>query len=364
MPILYQNIVNDATFATGVVRRVAGMAFIATGTGAANKIRVFTNAAGHQFKVGIYDNASPIANAALIGSESNIETSVANGFVDLTLPTPANLVSGQTYRFAICANTHLNIFGANNAISQTRQNGSTLAAITDPLPNPWAAATATSSGMRMPYVIIESTEVSISSIDQNITGRTSTANFNAPFAPTSFNITGDGVTKNAAATIIDADSASFVMPQWEDGETAVRLGAVTINATDGTVTTTDFNATLTMEAQHPDAGSPTAFSSVILGTLDPDATVTIPVLQAGDQVAYDPLRMNVRTDGIVEPLLDTETTSSSVLYVRNSVSKLITEVFINTGSPTPPEPEPEGGLSMRGITAITLSMKTPSMVAP
>ena len=346
MPILYQNIVNDATFTTGAVRRVAGMAFVATASGAANKITVFTNAAGHQFKVVIYDNGSPIANAVVLGSESALATSVAGGAVVLTLPVAANLVAGQTYRLGIVASSSASFFGANNAISQPRQNGSTLAAVTDPFPSPWAAATATTASIRMPYVIIESTDVGITGVDQAITGRTTVANFNGPYAATSFSITGDGVTKNVVATVVDSDSASFVMPQWVDSETAVALGTVGISATDGVSPSNSFNATLTLEAQHPDGISPVAFTSRILGTLDPDAATAIPAMVAGAQVAYDPARMLVRADGIVELLFSAESDSASVLFVRDPSTKIVTAVYITTGA----VPDPSHNIRFTGYT--------------
>lgn len=173
----------------------------------------------------------------------------------------------------------------------------------------------------------EIVEISISEIDQAITGEQSTANFNAAFSATSFSITGDGITKNSAASIVDADTASFLMPQWVDLETCVAIGAVTITATDGTETTAGFPDALTMEYQNPDAFAPTPFNSIILTSVGAGALGVSPIFQIGTQVVFDSTRCDVGLDGRVT--FDSYS-GQTALWYRNPDDKIARLVIIDT----------------------------------
>ena len=198
----------------------------------------------------------------------------------------------------------------------------------------------------------------ITDIDQSITGQTSTANFNTPFAATSFAITGDTITKTASATTVDADTASFLMPQWVDLETCVALGDVVITATDGTDTTADFSDELSMQYQHPDAGSPVDFDYVELTSVGAAALSVIPLLQIGAQVAFDSTRCDVGLDGRVT---FESYSGQSALWYRNPDDKIARLVIIDT-SGEPPEPGGGGSLTSIGLTSIGLTSTGPTSV--
>lgn len=169
-----------------------------------------------------------------------------------------------------------------------------------------------------------SSEILISSIDQLITGKQSAATFSVDFSPSSFSVAGSDLTKLALATSTTSSSASFTPAQWQDGTTGIKIGAVSVDATDGESTTEAWTGVLSMEYHHPDTEVP--FAAIELTTVDSGALVVDPPLQVGTQILYDESRFTVSAGGIV----GSDYSGESALWYRNPDDKITRLVIITT----------------------------------
>lgn len=122
---------------------------------------------------------------------------------------------------------------------------------------------------------------SISTIDNLIEGATSRVTFSSNFTPTGLTIN-DGVRTVTVTsfTAVGGNPAAwdFTCPALVAGSLGIKLGAVTVTATDGIITTNTFN----------DIYEKSGYTSIIAVSISPDAIGVgwSPAAQAGDQIAY------------------------------------------------------------------------------
>lgn len=188
---------------------------------------------------------------------------------------------------------------------------------------------------------------SISDIDQIKTGQISRVDFDTAFAATSLSITDGTITKTFSATTVDADSVDGTVTPWVDEQTAVKIGAVTITATDGVDTTEPFAGDLEFWGDHPDDATVVQFTAITLtsvsiysigyGAFDPP-------LKIGTQCVYDAARFDFYDDGEVSGDYVGET-NFWFLDPDDDTARVFT---LNTS----PATTPSGGLTSVAITAV------------
>ncbi|WP_127585710.1 hypothetical protein [Paenibacillus koleovorans] len=296
MIVLFQNTINDTTVGTGAQRRVAGWQFTASQTGHATTITLNFTAAGHQVKLGLYDRPTT-APGNLLGGESNLVTTVVGTNV-FTLSAPAPLIAGNTYFLSPCASTSTTIFGADSSITVRRYNGQVLTAITDPLPNPYGTSTST-AGSRLPYLLIEATDVSIASVTPLVSGQLFTITFNDPtYIATSMGFS-DGLVTNTVSLTNTGTPGEYTgtAPAWVDEQTGLAYGPVNLQATDGTklttVTASIYLAELGISIRILTSAAPNNYGAIANSPFSP-------ALKANTQCRYTPAQVTVYADGTLD----------------------------------------------------------------
>ncbi|QNK59313.1 hypothetical protein [Paenibacillus sp. PAMC21692] len=151
------------------------------------------------------------------------------------------------------------------------------------------------------FTFEESSSPSIDSVDQCKTGQTSQIVFTAEFAAIEASISDSVVIKTYPATTVDTVSVEAIIPEWIDGETAIKMGAVTLKASDGVSETAGYATILEYWDSHPDNPNIIQFSTVELTSVSADSIGVVfgfnPPLKMGTQVVFDAARFTVGSDG-------------------------------------------------------------------
>lgn len=211
------------------------------------------------------------------------------------------------------------------------------------------------------FIIIEYTVSSaptITSLNQLRTGQASRLGFSAPYAATSASITADTITKTAAASAVDDDEVDFTVPAWVDGETCVKIGPVSVKASNGTTETAGYSATLEFWGSHPDNATPVLFTAGSISGIPPAESMDVvfglsPMFQDGTQIIYDASRFEV-SNGVIGS--NTYQGVSNFGY-RNPDDKIARLFTVDTTDGPEPEPESNRGLTATGLTMTGFTMK-------
>lgn len=131
---------------------------------------------------------------------------------------------------------------------------------------------------------------SISSINQLVEGATSTLTFTSPFTPTSASIT-DSV-RTITVTSFSGSSTIWTAtcPALTDSTLGIKLGSVSVTATNGSITTASYASSYTK----------TGYSTVVLTDVSPDSIGQgfTPAEAIGDQYAFDPTKGSISALGV------------------------------------------------------------------
>ena len=358
MPILYSQTTQNTSLAQNQ-RQLRAWPFVATGTGLANTAKLWVNTSGKTFRVELWSdnggNASTMRPVNLLASQQ--ATASATGQLTVTFSSPASLVSGTRYWMSLVTQETGNWAGANSAVSPLRVTGNTLTNFSDSSPNPWVTTTAGATAGD-PYLIIESTEVSIASIDNLVSGETATVTMtDAGFAATQINLTSGGVTKTAALTATGTPAQfSFTVPQPADLETMLLVGTVAATVTNGTVTTAATNTSYAIKSGHPDDATrvnftTTTYTSIATGNIG-DLFGFDPPLKIGGQCSYDPTRGIAYADGTQDFY---DYTGETRYIYRDPDTGVCNFWDVETINGTPVTPSDDNGLTSIGLTSTGLT---------
>jgi hypothetical protein len=278
-----------------------GFRAVAFSTGVANKIVVRGHSVGVA-RVAIYTN-SGVQNRPLqlLAYTDEFGTDVGSEH-SLELSSPIPITIGVSYHIVIMQVGGVARIRAGAISSTQRNQGAAYSAIGDDFSDTFVYVTQSAVTVG-PYAMLISDSVGIASIDKLNTAQTSTAVFNADFAATNFSITDGETEKSAVATTVSSASASFIVPSWVDGETAVKVGPISVTATDGSDTTTEFNGELEFWSAQPDNATFVKFTAVTLTSVDPNnigaAFDFDPPLKIGTQCVFDASRFLISDHGVL-----------------------------------------------------------------
>lgn len=368
MTILYQQSVSTGALAQSP-RQLRAWKVIPTASGPANLITIPSTSAGKNARLEVYsDNGGSDGGTERplnLLAVSNVAVTVV-GPTAFTFPAPANMISGTEYWINYITEQSGNWAGMNAAVSAFRVTGLTLTAFSDPSPNPWTGTSAAASVAGLPAMTIESTQVSITSVDALFSGETFGLTVSSTsYAAQSVSFTGGGVTKVAALSG-SAGVFAGIAPPLVDGQTMLLDGTISAVATNGSEPTTSTNTTYTPRGVHPDGvGGEFNFSAVTLtSTSDPGffgaAFGLSPMPEIGDRVYYDSTITNGEARFVVDSngVIASNYTGISQFYVRKASDMICRSLVIETVEGVPVEVKygltviglSSRGLSVRGLT--------------
>jgi hypothetical protein len=266
-------------------------------SGVATKVAIKGHSGG-QVRYAVYSNNPLDNNRPLIPlGWTEIINTVAGEIQEVELNVPVAIFSGDIYHHDFIQVGSTARLRAGTITSTQRSGGAAVSAITDPFADPFSFTTGTSVTVA-PYVMLIADGAGISGIDKLNTGQTSRITFNAEFPATQLTISDGEVTKNISASTVTASSVDVLIPAWVDETEALKIGLVTITATDGTDTTTVFNADLQFWGSHPDNADVVQFTPITITSLG-TGHIGAGFLQVGMQALYDATRFALGADGIL-----------------------------------------------------------------
>lgn len=199
-------------------------------------------------------------------------------------------------------------------------------------------------------IVANLASAAISGIDQLIAGQTTAIDFTDDFTGTSVTIS-DGIYSfviSSGITQVTPTRISFVCPSPQDETVGARAGSVSVTVSDGSNATPDFTAIYSV-ANH---------TAVELLSVDVEnyAAGRTPALEVGSQVLYPDVRCTVSDSGVFE----TEETGTTILvYDRSPSDGKWRFVYLETGSPTPPEPGNTTSLKRSLKSSLKQVLKSP-----
>lgn len=326
-----------------------GFRAIATETGVANKIIVRGHSVGVA-RVAIYTN-SGIQNRPLqlLAYTAEFTTGVGSEHI-LELSSPIQITIGVSYHIVITQVGGVARIRAGAISSTQRNQGTAYSAIGDDFAEPFVYVTQSAVTVG-PYAMLISDSVGIAGIDKLNTAQASTAVFNADFAATNFSITDGETAKSVVATTVSSASASFIVPSWVDGETAVKVGPVAVTATDGSDTTTAFNGELEFWSSQPDNVTVVKFTAVTLTSVDPNnigaAFDFDPPLKIGTQCVFDSSRFLISDSGVLTTVGLEDYEGQSIFWFLDPDDHIAQDFTLDTSdSAAPPVMPPDRSVTV------------------
>ena len=349
MTILYSRTIQNTTLAQNALQLRAWQ-FIPTASGAANKITLWSTSAGKNFKLGIYTKAVSDRPAVLLATSINC-VSVAGGQVVATFPAPPTLTSGTPYWVSFVTDVAGFWTGADSSVFPTRATGSTLSLFSDILPDPWVHTTAAATA-GIPYLIVESTVASISSVDDLQSGNDFTVIISdSAYAATVAEIT-DGVVTKTVAVSGALGEFTGTAPQLVDGETSLNVGTVSIRLYDGSDYTASANTDYSVWYFHPDEPTLVPFTTIPLASVGEYSLSTVMALSPpwaiNTSVSFDATKSEINDAG------EYEGNEYGQYYVLDrdpdtKITRLITVDCLDAGATST-------GLTVRGLTDVGASV--------
>jgi len=346
---------NGSTLVGGNPLQPRAWKFAVTATGIADRL-VFKAAGTGTYKFSVYALATiggvPTTQLA---TTVDVTTTIGNVYF-VNLSSAVSLTSGGFIAVAVKVSSGVFNFFKGNAGSANIALSGTDAAFSDPMDSPWSNTGGSTSSV--PYLYLESSTVSIATLDKLESGSTSTITLNdAGFAATNVKITSDTITKTIS-TAGAAPTFTFTTPSWVDGATALKYGACSVVANDGTSDTTSFTSTpLTL-------ASPLAvvtLTSVSANSLDKIGSFS-PAWAINTQVVYDSSKITVYANGECDTLIfdgvywvDSGFEGVTQVWGRDPTDKIarMSNVTISAGAPV----VTGGGLTTRGLTVSGLTVR-------
>lgn len=277
--------------------------------GPLNEITIRTVLAGRNFKAALFSHnglsTGGTERPLNLLSESAVYTSVLNGNITVSFPSAPAGTAGQRFCVIFLSETSGSWLDGGN-VSEFRMRGNTLSLAGDfantHFPSSWSGATAGTTTGR-PYLIVSSTQVSIVSISQFISGLPFTFTVSdAGYAANSIALSDGSVTKNiAVAPTGNPGQFTGVAPSPIDGQTMLKLGTITAVATNGVAPTVAANTSYGYRAAQPDNPALVDFVAVEFTSIDPGSFGAgfSPPLKVGTQFIYDSARWDVSVSALM-----------------------------------------------------------------
>lgn len=328
------NVDNGSTTISGNANQPRAWRFQVANSGNAGKL-VFKAGATTTYKFAIYYMASA-GSVPTTRLDSTVDVVATSGTVyEVPLPAQTPLTAGSYIAVAAKFAAGGTFFKGNTGTNTIYTSG-TDASFAVAMDDPWSNTGGSTSSV--PYLYIESTEVSITGIDKIESGSTSTITISdSSFAATNVKITNDSLTKTVS-TSGTATTFTFPAPSWVDGETALLYGACSVIANDGTNNTTAFTGTPLTPA------SPLAvvtLTSVSANSLDKIGSFS-PAWAVNTQVVYDSSKITVYANGECDTLIfdgvywvDSGFEGVTQVWGRDPTDKIarMSSVTISAGAP-------------------------------
>jgi len=304
------------------------------------------------YKFGVYALSSISGTPTTLLATTGDIVATAGNVYSIALSTPIVMSVGQFYALAAKPLGSGSIRGAASPTANQRNSG-TDATYADPFDSTWSNTGGTTSST--PAIWLESTVTNITAIDALESGSTSTITLNnAGFAASNVKITSDTITKTVVTSGI-SPTFSFTPPSWVDGETALKYGACSVVANDGSADTTAFTSVpLTL----PTPYAAVVLTSVSANSIDKIASLS-PAYKIGTQVVYNANHGTVYADGTWDSLIwngsswvDSGYTGETYLAHRDPDNKIsyVGVISLDGGAVVS-----GGGLTSAGLTSAGLT---------
>lgn len=344
---------NGSTAGLNLLQR-RGWNFTIATTGVADTLYFKANATT-TYKFGIYAISTiSAAPTALLATTIDVVATAGNTY-SVPLSASLSLTAGQFLNISakvLSGGAHLQ---ATSAVTVNCRAASAYdASFATPMADPFGAQSGTTTNS--PAIWLESTIVSLTSLDQLETGSVSTATLNdVGFVATTAKITADTITKTVS-TSGTAPTFTFTPPSWVDGATALKYGSSSLVLNNGSTDTSAYTS------EPVTIAAPYAFvdlTSVSANSVDKIAGIT-PVYKIGSQIVYDATKVTVYTDGTLDTLIfngtdwvDSGYTGDTNVWNRDPDDKIArySVVTLDDGGVVPST----GGLTSSGLTSIGLT---------
>jgi len=345
-------VTNGGTAGLNLLQR-RGWNFTISTTGVADTLYFKANATT-TYKFGVYAISTiSAAPTTLLASTIDV-VAIAGNTYSVPLSTSISLTSGQFLNISakvLAGGAH---FQANSAVTANcRFATSNDASFSTPMADPFG--TQSGSTTNTPAIWLESTIVSITALDKLETGSVSTITLNdAGFAATNVKITSDTITKTAS-TAGTAPTFTFTPPVWIDSETALKYGAASVVANNGSTDTSAYTAmALTLQSPY----SCVDLTSVSANSIDKIAGFS-PAYKIGSQIVYDATKGTVYADGAWDDLIFNGTdwvssgfTGTTQIWDRDPDDKIARSGYITVSGGAVVI---GGGLTSSGLTSSGLT---------
>lgn len=332
-----------------------------TDSGPLNQVTIRSGLAGRNFKCAWYSHNGGSAGGTErplnLLSTSATYTSTASGDIVVTMPTPPGYVAGDKVFFVVVTATSGNWMVAGpDAVFRVR--GNNLASFSDPFPSTWTTSVAGSVSAARPYLIVESTQVSISTITPVVSGQAFTLTLSdTSYAATSVTFSDALVSKTVAVTSTGTPGQfTGVGPSPSDEQTMLRVGSINVTATNGTTPTTTSAVGYAIASGHPDNATPVDFTTVTYTSIAPGNIGALfgfdPPLKIGGQCSFDPARGIAYVDGTQDFY---DYTGETRYIYRDPDTGICNFWDVETINGTPVTPGDENGLTSTGLTSTGLT---------
>jgi hypothetical protein len=208
-----------------------------------------------------------------------------------------------------------------------------------------ATAASTTSFFLMGGFAASVVDANLTSTTSNVENTSVTATFDAAFTPSSFSLSDGTTTKSATTTGGSGTSWTYTATPIQDGVVGLKIGAITVSATNGTSTTNTVNSTYSKAGYTLQDITETPAPNNI------GKDFTSQTVQIGDQFLYDATKGAIDQFGVfTSTWVGTQTAwwYSSVDYKWRSFNIDTTASTVTTGLTT-------AGLTVSGLTTAGLT---------
>lgn len=345
---------NGANVGLNLLQR-RGWNFTIATSGVADTL-YFTANATTTYKFGIYAISTISAAPTTLLATTIDVVATAGSTYSVPLSVPLSLTAGQFVNITAKALSGGSHFQATSAVTCNQRTASSNdASFATPMADPFGSQSGSTAST--PAIWLESTVVSITSLDRLETGSVSTTTLNdSGFAATTAKITSDTITKTVS-TSGTAPTFTFTPPSWVDEATALKYGSSSLVLNNGTTDTSAYTS------EPVTLAAPYAFvdlTSVSVNSVDKIAGIT-PAYKINSQIVYDATKVTVYPDGTLDTLIfngtdwvDSGYTGDTIVWNRDPDDKIArySVITLDAGGVVP---STGGGLTSSGLTSSGLT---------